>query len=60
MTSTKGRKCDGKRRHAGRQDAERARGRLIEKGANPNWLKAYACKHCGGFHVGHVPGRRKR
>ncbi|GAA3550594.1 hypothetical protein GCM10022419_033560 [Nonomuraea rosea] len=58
-TETKGRKCDGKRRYSHLEQATRVRARLILQGAHPAWLRAYACEHCDGFHVGHRPGRRK-
>ncbi|MCT9932416.1 hypothetical protein N5079_19635 [Planotetraspora sp. A-T 1434] len=59
-TGTKGRACDGKRRHDSREAAAAALQRLVRKGAFKDWLTVYECPHCdGGFHVGHKPGRRR-
>lgn len=54
MTRTKGRMCSGKRRHPGKDGAEKAKRALIRRGANPARLAVYECGHCGGWHLGHL------
>lgn len=48
------RACEGKRRHAGRQEAERALRRMKPRAQGV--LNVYRCRNCGGWHVGHAPG----
>lgn len=55
---TKGRKCVGKRRHPTLQKALAAVELLVAAGTFRGAIRAYECNHCGGFHVGHRPGRR--
>jgi hypothetical protein len=59
-TRSKGRGCDGKKRH---DDKDQAVGQIWSlarhRGAVPSRYQAYSCKHCGGWHVGHRP-RGKR
>ncbi|MEV0993442.1 hypothetical protein [Nonomuraea sp. NPDC050202] len=61
-TETKGRKCDGKRRHNSKARALAAVAWHVARGAAPGALTAYACEFCDGWHVGHRPtkGRRRR
>ncbi|REE61469.1 hypothetical protein BX257_4048 [Streptomyces sp. 3212.3] len=58
MIRTKNRACTGKRRHTTYESAERHRQQLIAEGAVR--LNVYRCRkrHCGGFHVGHLPKDR--
>lgn len=53
---TKGRSCAGKRRHPRRDAALGHLAVLVAEGAVR--LNAYPCRHCGGFHVGHLPKPR--
>jgi hypothetical protein len=59
-TSTKGRGCGGKRRHATREDAELEVGRKVARGAPNGAYNAYRCRSCGSWHVGHRPGSASR
>jgi hypothetical protein len=59
-TETKGRKCDGKRRHSTRARALAAIRELVSRGAAPGALKAYACQYCSSWHVGHRSPRQRR
>lgn len=67
------RACEGKRRHPDADAANRAANRAAYGTARynaatrmaPGEMHAYHCQHCGGWHVGHVPGssgapRRRR
>ncbi len=47
--------CDGKVRHASQQDAQHAC--FLTKKRLSEWLIAYKCKFCKGWHVGHPPRR---
>lgn len=60
MIRTKARACDGKIKHATREDAQSHRRRLIRAGASPKRLTVYRCPADGShFHCGHVhPGKR--
>lgn len=55
-TATRGRSCTGKIRHAGEAAATAHMRKLLARGAVR--LNAYACRHCGGWHVGHLPKPR--
>jgi hypothetical protein len=57
---TKARDCGGKIPHAGREEAEAHRQRLIRNGAAAHRLKVYRCPaDKSHFHCGHVhPGKR--
>lgn len=56
LTATKGRSCQGKRRHPSQAKALAHLRDLLSKGGVR--LNAYECRHCGGFHVGHLPKPR--
>lgn len=59
MITTKGRGCAGKRRHGTARAAEGHMRELVDRrGASPDRLNVYRCKHCGTWHVGHL-GRRR-
>lgn len=61
-TETKGRKCDGKRRHTTEARALAAIDWHVARGAVADSLNAYPCEFCGGWHVGHRSlrsGRRR-
>lgn len=58
-TPTKTRSCTGKRRHPTKGAAQAALRTYIEQGASPGSMHVYRCRHCGGYHVGHL-GRRAR
>ncbi len=63
MTSrgTKARACTGKRVHQRQCDATAHVRRLVKDGQHPSRLRAYHCRHCGAWHVGHKnPGVRHR
>ena len=62
MTGTRGRACTGKKSHTSRQHAAEHRDQLIARGAAAEGLRAYRCRHCGSWHVGHTgpPGQRTR
>lgn len=63
MTGTRGRACTGKKTHASRAGADEHRNRLIAAGAAPEGIRAYRCRHCGHWHVGHTgpaTGRTRR
>ncbi|MGD9530589.1 MAG: hypothetical protein AB7G36_10040 [Candidatus Nanopelagicales bacterium] len=52
-TGTKGRACTGKRRFETRAGAADVLARMRrQKHAGP-LMGVYACRHCGGFHLGH-------
>ena len=55
MTGTRGRACVGKKAHTTRADADADahRLRLIARGAAPEGIRAYRCRHCRHWHVGH-------
>lgn len=61
-TGTKGRACEGKKRHDDEAAALAHRARLIRRrGAWAPSLVAYRCPAgCGGWHVGHRLGMRGR
>ena len=65
MIRTKARACDGKIKHATREDAEAHRWRLIRAGDSPAVLVVYTCPtvkpgQVRHFHLGHrIPARRK-
>lgn len=48
--------CFGKVAYATRDEANRARSKLIQRGDQFRGLNAYHCRHCAGFHL----GRNKR
>lgn len=57
---TKGRACTGKVRHLTKGAAEAEKRRLVrEEGYHPGRIETYHCRHCGHFHVGHKPRRRR-
>jgi hypothetical protein len=58
-TPTKTRSCTGKRRYPTEEAAQKAVRRFVQHGASPGSIRAYSCRHCGGYHVGHL-GRRAR
>jgi len=50
------RECGRKLRYSTKQRAaQAARRALRERG---EWLHAYFCRRCGGWHIGHMPARR--
>lgn len=58
---TKGRSCEGKQRHHTRQQAMAHLWSFVNKfGAAPVQVGVYRCRHCGFWHLGHQPGRRRR
>jgi hypothetical protein len=57
-TTTKNRRCTGKRRHGSKAAAYGQLDRLRRERAAVR-LVIYACPHCGGFHVGHRPRRSR-
>lgn len=60
-SGTKQRGCVGKQRHDTRRDAIAAIASLGKRrGAFTPRLTAYQCKHCDGWHVGHIMSRRGR
>lgn len=59
MTRTKNRGCGTKIRHLSWGAAIAHKRAMVRGGASEKWLNVYACDHCGGYHVGHKPGRRK-
>lgn len=54
------RACRGKRAHSTRAYAEAQLQELIDGGANADLLRAYQCKHCRSWHVGHIGGSRRK
>jgi hypothetical protein len=63
MTSqgTKMRACAGKRTHQRQRDATAHLRHLVSAGACSVHLRAYHCRHCGAWHVGHwIQHRRHR
>lgn len=64
ITTSRGRQCDGKKRHPNKAAAEAQKWRLIRNGAHPDALNVYRCPHCTqpgkpGWHVGHRPHDRR-
>lgn len=64
MSAGPARSCHGKKAHESKAKAERHRQRLIGRGATPDALETYQCKHCSTtaeprWHVGHARGRTK-
>lgn len=60
-TRSKGRSCDGKRRHETDAQAHahiQRLGRML--GAPLNRYHAYTCQPVGGLHVGHHTGKPRR
>lgn len=59
MIRTKGRSCRGKVRHDTRDAAHDALRHMVRRtGAHPGRVGAYQCRHCHGWHVGHLPRYR--
>lgn len=52
-TATKSRACDGKPRHT-ETSARTHVTRLVQGGTAEGSVRAYDCKHCDHWHVGHV------
>ena len=52
--------CTGKVRHASQGAAVYAARMLRQKNLEMGVLHAYRCQFCGGFHIGHPPGRLLR
>lgn len=53
--------CTGKVRHDTQEHALVAVRALVKKYAgNIGHLSPYRCGFCGGWHVGHTPGRQRR
>jgi len=50
-------KCETKKRFRS-EDEARIRARQIHKHGR-DLLTAYQCRHCKGFHLGHLPGTRQ-
>ncbi|MGE0333217.1 MAG: hypothetical protein AB7P37_21260 [Ramlibacter sp.] len=48
--------CQGKVRHANEAGANVALRKLRRTGTTDGVMQAYACRFCGGWHIGHVPG----
>lgn len=59
MTS-KRRSCGKKQRHETRTQAAAHLAALIHAGAAPFTRQVYKCRWCGGWHVGHRIGSRRR
>jgi hypothetical protein len=62
---TKARACDGKLKHASREDAEAHRRRLIRVGASPAVLAVYACPtvkpgQVRHFHIGSMSAEERK
>lgn len=53
------RACSGKLRHASQEAAVMAVKALRKKGVDGT-LHTYRCQFCGGYHVGHPPGKMLR
>lgn len=49
--------CSGKIRHADLAAAQRAIYRLNRDKGYQGPMSAYKCSHCGGWHIGHTPGK---
>ena len=62
MTGTRGRACTGKKTHTSRPGADEHRDQLITRGAAPEGIRVYRCRHCRMWHVGHTgpAGQRTR
>jgi hypothetical protein len=48
--------CEGKRRYATAGEASAAVNAARGSAAGGQYLEAYQCPHCGGWHIGHKPG----
>lgn len=58
--ATKGRSCDGKKRHDTREGAKIQFWRLVNTtGTARNRICVYPCGHCGGWHIGHKQKPRR-
>jgi len=52
--------CSRKERHETGDNARRKMRKVIAEGdAAPGSLNVYACRVCGGYHVGHTPSHRR-
>jgi hypothetical protein len=60
MAATKKAVCGTKRQHLDRSAALTHLLSLVRAGAQPGTMRAYRCKWCAAWHVGHLPGYRKR
>ena len=49
--------CKGKARYEGQMAAQAAIGRLRRRTGTREWLNAYRCRWCNGWHFGHPPRR---
>lgn len=49
--------CTGKSRHADQAGAAVALRKLRQAHGPTGQVSAYHCQHCGGWHIGHTPGR---
>lgn len=47
--------CKGKTRYTTQMSAQAAIGRLRRNTGTRDWLTAYRCRWCSGFHFGHPP-----
>lgn len=50
--------CSGKLRYATHDEAEQARG--LAQRRDPWPIRAYRCRYCRGYHIGHVPSESLR
>jgi hypothetical protein len=51
------RECKGKERYPSQKAAQAAIGRMRRNTGSTDWMSAYHCGFCGGFHFGHSPKR---
>jgi hypothetical protein len=51
--------CRRKKRHATSTEADDALRKMVARDGDRS-LHVYACLFCGGFHVGHKPGSRRK
>ena len=49
--------CDGKRRYDTVVEAQAGARKLKKFTGKKDWLVAYRCKFCHGFHFGHPPAK---
>lgn len=57
VRATRAKACTGKVRHANRSSAQKHLDHLVAGGAARDGLNCYECRHCGGFHIGHIKHR---
>lgn len=51
--------CKGKVRHVNAQDAYAHLRHLHQAKGDQGRMNVYACRFCGGFHIGHTPRRHQ-